>query len=90
MSARCAASPAVHRPHADPYEQLVQAHLRFIDPRRRPSVYLYMQEYVRGGIQVVTQTQLDPLTLSKRMRQHIVRMVYEAQSGHIGGSTVRD
>lgn len=35
---------------------------------------------------MVTHTQLDPLTMSKRVRQHIVRMVYEAQSGHIGGS----
>lgn len=35
---------------------------------------------------MVTQAQLDPLTLSKRIRQHVVRMVYEAQSGHIGGS----
>lgn len=35
---------------------------------------------------MVTHTQLDPLTMSKRVRQHIVRMVYGAQSGHIGGS----
>jgi transketolase len=35
---------------------------------------------------VVTQAQLDPLTLSKRVRRHIVQMVYDVQSGHIGGS----
>lgn len=35
---------------------------------------------------MVTHTQLDPLTLSEQVRRHVVTMVYEAQSGHIGGS----
>ncbi len=35
---------------------------------------------------MVTQTELDPLALTKRIRRHIVNMVFEAQSGHIGGS----
>jgi len=35
---------------------------------------------------VVAETQADLSALTARIRQHVVRMVYGAQSGHIGGS----
>jgi transketolase len=35
---------------------------------------------------VVAETQADLAALTARIRQHVVRMVYSAQSGHIGGS----
>lgn len=35
---------------------------------------------------MVTATQPDLDALTRRIRQHVVRMVYGAQSGHIGGS----
>jgi transketolase len=38
------------------------------------------------GTPVATETQPDLAALAKRIRRHVVRMVYGAQSGHIGGS----
>jgi len=35
---------------------------------------------------MVAETALDLSALTQRVRRHIVRMVYEAKSGHIGGS----
>ena len=35
---------------------------------------------------MVTDVETDLLALTRRMRRHIVTMVYEAKSGHIGGS----
>ncbi len=35
---------------------------------------------------MVAETQADLAALTARIRQHVVRMVYSAQSGHIGGS----
>ena len=35
---------------------------------------------------MVAETQADLAALTARIRQHVVRMVYGAQSGHIGGS----
>ena len=35
---------------------------------------------------MVADTAIDILALTERVRRHIVRMVYEAKSGHIGGS----
>ncbi len=38
------------------------------------------------GTPVATDAQSDLAALAKRIRRHVVRMVYGAQSGHIGGS----
>src|SRR5262245_51002707 len=35
---------------------------------------------------MVAATELDLSALTQRVRRHIVKMVYEAKSGHIGGS----
>ena len=47
-----------------------------LDPDARPE----------SGPAVATETQPDLAALAKRIRRHVVRMVYGAQSGHIGGS----
>ncbi|MSQ41773.1 MAG: transketolase [Dehalococcoidia bacterium] len=38
------------------------------------------------GAPLVTQTPVDLHALARRIRRHVVRMVFEAKSGHIGGS----
>jgi transketolase len=41
---------------------------------------------VQGGSLMVADVETDLRALTRRMRRHIVNMVYEAKSGHIGGS----